>query len=68
MRNKVKSPEGGKPKTPILSIIILNYNSKDYLFQCLKSIHKSILTDPIEIIVVDNASTDNSFSVVGATL
>ncbi|MBU4397160.1 glycosyltransferase family 2 protein, partial [Patescibacteria group bacterium] len=29
---------------------------------------KSILTDPIEIIIVDNASTDNSFSVVGATL
>lgn len=46
---------------PILSIIILNYNSGNYLSQCLESIYKSILTFPIEVIIVDNASTDNSF-------
>lgn len=47
---------------PILSVIILNYNAKDYLKKCLESISKSKLADyEIEIITADNASTDNSF-------
>ena len=48
---------------PLLSVIILNYNSKDYLLSCLKSILTSNLGNySIEVIVTDNASTDNSFS------
>lgn len=48
---------------PVLSVIILNYNSKDYLKNCLKSILDSHLGNySIEIIIADNASTDNSFS------
>ena len=44
-----------------LSIIILNYNSGDYLQKCLQSISQSETNDyQIEIIVVDNCSTDNS--------
>ncbi|HNZ84248.1 MAG TPA: glycosyltransferase family 2 protein [Candidatus Woesebacteria bacterium] len=44
-----------------LSIIILNYNSADYLRRCLKSISRSNLGNyAIETIVVDNASTDLS--------
>lgn len=46
---------------PDLSIIILNYNSQDYLAKCLKSISKSELGKyTIETVVADNASTDNS--------
>lgn len=46
-----------------LSVIILNYNSGDYLAKCLKSIQRSIIKDfDIEIIVVDNNSTDKSIS------
>jgi GT2 family glycosyltransferase len=44
-----------------LSIIILNYNSRDYLKKCLESIAKSKANlDTIETIVVDNFSTDES--------
>ena len=44
-----------------LSIIILNFNSADYLQKCLNSIYLSNLDKfKIEIIVVDNNSTDNS--------
>jgi len=44
-----------------LSIIILNYNSGDYLQKCISSIYKSKLDKhQIEVIVTDNCSTDNS--------
>ena len=44
-----------------LSVIILNFNSRDYLQKCLASIYKSKLDNfKIEVIIVDNDSTDNS--------
>lgn len=44
-----------------LSVIILNYNSGDYLQKCLQSISQSELDSyQIEIVVVDNCSTDKS--------
>jgi len=47
---------------PILSVVILNFNAKDYLKKCLDSIKRSQLADySIEVIIADNASTDNSF-------
>lgn len=42
-----------------VSIIIVNYNSGDYLYRCLDSI-KSYVHINYEVIVVDNKSTDNS--------
>jgi GT2 family glycosyltransferase len=47
---------------PKLSIIWLNYNSKNYLNIALKSIESILHIDlPIELIVVDNGSIDGSF-------
>jgi len=43
-----------------LSIIIVNYNVKDYLADCLNSIRQSVNNLLIEIIVVDNNSKDDS--------
>lgn len=46
--------------TPIISVVIVNYNVKDFLVQCLSSLMASLQGIPSEIIVVDNNSTDGS--------
>jgi glycosyltransferase involved in cell wall biosynthesis len=46
---------------PKLSIIIVSYNVSDLLRSCLQSIYNDALKD-IEVIVVDNNSTDDSVS------
>ncbi|MFQ3675845.1 MAG: glycosyltransferase family 2 protein [Endomicrobiia bacterium] len=43
-----------------LSITIVNYNTKDLLSQCIKSIYHNTKEISYEIIVVDNASSDGS--------
>ena len=43
----------------ILTIIIVNYNSKKVLFDCLKSIKDSGFNDKYEILVIDNNSTES---------
>ena len=45
-----------------LSIIIVNYNVKYFLEQCLHAVAKSATGFSHEIIVVDNASSDESRS------
>lgn len=44
----------------MVSIIILSYNTKELLRECLKSLYKNIKGVDLEVIVVDNASTDGS--------
>ncbi len=51
-------------QNPILSIIIVNYNVKDFLHQTLNSIQKAIAGIHAEILVVDNASHDGSIAMV----
>lgn len=43
-----------------ISIIIVNYNVRDYLYKCLRSIIDAKRNLSVEIIVVDNNSQDNS--------
>lgn len=43
-----------------VSIIIVNYNVKDFLHQCLTSIDKAKHGLTLEVFVVDNASSDGS--------
>lgn len=51
-----------------LSIIILSYNTKDLTLQCIQSVidqyEKALEENKIEIVVVDNASTDGSASAI----
>ena len=47
-----------------LSIIIVNYNVKHFLEQCLISVFKATKTIDAEIFVVDNNSVDGSVSMI----
>ena len=47
-----------------LSIIIVSWNVKEDLANCLLSIEKNPASEPFEIIVVDNASTDGTVEAV----
>ena len=44
---------------PLVSIIIPHFNGEEILVECLKSLKKSNYRN-LEIIIVDNGSTDNS--------
>jgi len=59
---EVNTPKARKimvRSNPLVSVIILNYNGKRVLEQCLDSVFASSYT-PFEVIVVDNCSTDGS--------
>ncbi|MDR0988262.1 MAG: glycosyltransferase family 2 protein [Prevotellaceae bacterium] len=43
-----------------LSVVIVNYNVKEYLEQCLCSVQQAIRAIDAEVMVFDNASTDGS--------
>jgi len=43
-----------------LSIIIVNWNTKDLLIQCLKSLEQTLQRLKMEVFVVDNGSVDGS--------
>jgi hypothetical protein len=48
---------------PLVSIIILNWNGEEFLEECIVSLLKTTYS-PIEIILVDNNSSDNSLDIV----
>ncbi|RMH95200.1 MAG: glycosyltransferase [Calditrichaeota bacterium] len=49
-----------KTTSPRISVIIVNYNVKEYLEQALHSLKRALANIPHEIFVVDNASVDGS--------
>ena len=49
-----------------LSIVILSYNTRDLLEKCLSSIYENSTGLNLEIIVVDNGSSDDSVAMIKA--
>jgi GT2 family glycosyltransferase len=49
---------------PDLSIIIVNWNTRDLLARCIKSVYDTVMDLNFEVILVDNASTDRSNEMV----
>ncbi len=47
-----------------LSIIIVNWNTRDLLQQCLEAVHATVHGLAFEVWVVDNASTDGSLAML----
>ncbi|MBE0411090.1 MAG: glycosyltransferase family 2 protein, partial [Anaerolineales bacterium] len=47
-----------------LSIVVVNWNTRDLLAKCLTSIYACPPVCPFEVLVVDNASSDGSVSML----
>lgn len=50
--------------SPKISIVIVSYNVRDLLIQCLESVFKADMSDVVEVIVVDNHSSDDSVEMI----
>ncbi|MDD5722188.1 MAG: glycosyltransferase family 2 protein [Syntrophales bacterium] len=50
-----------------ITIVIVNWNTKDLLRDCLESVYKTVSGVTFEVIVVDNASQDGSVAMVRET-
>lgn len=51
---------GATVMNPALSIILVCWNNKEYLDQCLKSLYGTGMRNSFDVVVVDNGSTDGS--------
>lgn len=58
-----QQPAKGSPPAPRVSVIVPNYNNAIYLHKCLNSLVQQTMRD-IEIIVVDDGSSDNSLDII----
>ena len=48
----------------MVSLVILSYNKRDLTAECLTTVFKHIPAREAEVIVVDNASTDDSVAYI----
>jgi GT2 family glycosyltransferase len=59
------SPENEETRmsNPLVSLVVLNWNGESLLRECIESL-QGLNYSPVEIIVVDNASTDGSIALL----
>ena len=55
-------------REPLLSVIIPVFNGEAYLKQCLESVCRQPCADRVEILVIDDGSTDGSNAIAGSLL
>lgn len=51
--------------SPFVSVILVNWNGREYLGECLGSLRSQTFTD-FEVVLVDNGSTDGSVEYIGS--
>jgi GT2 family glycosyltransferase len=51
--------------SPLVSIVVVNYNGQEHLAECLAALTADSSV-PAEVVVVDNASIDQSLAILGA--
>jgi N-acetylglucosaminyl-diphospho-decaprenol L-rhamnosyltransferase len=54
----------GRPSDLALSVIVVNWNTRDLLADCLRSVYDTVHDLTCEVFVVDNASSDASAAMV----
>ena len=59
-------PGNARPADPLVSICIPNYNGAEYIEQCIRSVLSQERDYAIEIILHDDASTDESLQIIRA--
>ena len=47
-----------------LAIVIVNFNAREWLQRCLRTVYAQDIIDELEVVVVDCASTDDSVAFV----
>lgn len=62
--HKILKPQEDAAQSQGVSIIILNRNGANLLADLLKSLQNHIIYSPLEILLIDHASTDDSFAVL----
>jgi len=60
IRNIINALKKNGVSVPATSIVILSYNTKKNIIGCLDTIWKTVPLDRCQVIVIDNASTDDS--------
>lgn len=63
---KVRTPPESRESTPLVSVVVLNWNGLEDTLECLESLEKCTW-DNLDIIVVDNGSTDGSAAALAKT-
>jgi GT2 family glycosyltransferase len=60
----MSQPPAGTLTAPALTVIVVSWNTRDLLRSCLRSVQAHAAVLPLEIVVVDNASSDGSADMV----
>src|ERR1700704_1267474 len=60
----VCAPAASGEDTPYLTVLVVSFNTRDILRECIQAVEKHSASISIEIIVVDNASIDGSSDMV----
>jgi len=53
-----------KTETTIISVIVISFNGRDFIENCVSSVIDSLEGNPYELIIIDNASEDGTVEVI----